>query len=79
MEIESPDGFRVFAAPESGQPDFILEKCQDLLVAGLLFGFVAGGELLPHRVGLRPLVLLFVQLFEIRHRVAVLRIEAQHF
>ena len=38
----------------------------------------ACGELLPRRVGLGPLVLLFVQLLEVDQRVLVLGIEPQH-
>ncbi len=40
---------------------------------------VAPRKLLPRRIGLRPLVLLFVQLLQVRQRVLIVRIEAQAF
>ena len=77
--FEPARGFPVFAPLQRGKADFVLEKGQDLLVARLLLRVVARGKLLPHRVGLGPLVLLLVQLLEVRHGVAFVGIEAEHF
>ena len=59
--------------------ELVLEERQDPLWRGESDVGRRGRELLPHRVGLVPLVLVLVQLLEVRQRVAVPRIEPQHF
>ena len=61
------------------EPELVLEERERLLVPRLRQRTLPAGKLLPGRVRVGPLVLLFVQLLEIGQRVLVVAIEPQHF
>jgi len=58
--------------------NLVFEECQNLLMPWLLVGSVSRCQLLTHRVGLGPLVLFFMQFFEVRHGVAIAGIEPEN-
>jgi len=69
----------LIGAFERVQSELVVEEREDFLVPRMGGVGIAARELLPRGIGFGPLVLLFVQLLQVRQRVLIVRIEAQAF
>ena len=81
--LKAPGGFRQVVDLERCLAEFVLQEREHLVVLRRVGAPLAAErerrELLPSRICLLPLVLVLVELLQVRERVAVLGIELEHF